>query len=157
MISTAYITGTLLVITKKSITGIITTFFLYISNLWLLIEPYFFGRQFVTILSILLMSDMIIGVIKHNRQKNFRWKTMFNKLAFKFLIVAVASASSKSIVDIYSHAGESDFLISSIKMTIAIYLFGNIQKNICAMTDNQLCFNFILDKMKLFLTLFRKK
>lgn len=157
MINSAYISATILTITKKSIIGFLTTFFLYISHLWLLIEPYFFGRQFVTILTILLMSDMIIGVMKHHKAKNFKWKTMFNKLAFKLLIVAIASASSKSIVDIYTNAGESALLISSIKMTIALYLFGNIQKNICAMTDNQLCFNFLLDKLKLILTLFKKK
>jgi hypothetical protein len=157
MINTAYITATILTISKKGIIGLITTFLLYISNLWLLIEPYFFGRQFVTILTILLMSDMIIGVMKHHRLKDFKWKTMFNKLAFKLLIVAIASASSKSIVDIYSNAGESTFLISSIKMTIALYLFGNIQKNICSMTDNQLCFNFLYDKLKLLLTLFKRK
>jgi len=154
---TSYLSATLTAISKNAVIGFFSTFFLYITHLWLLIEPYLFGRQFVVILTILLMSDMIIGVMKHAREKNFRWKIMFNKLAFKLMIVAMASASSKSIVDIYAGAGESNFLISSIKMTIALYLFGNIQKNICAITDNQLCFSFLFDKMKLLQTLFRRK
>lgn len=156
-ICTTYLVATLLTITKKGIIAFISTSILYATNIWLLIEPYFFGRQFILILTILLMGDMIIGVMKHVKEKSFKWKTMFNKLTFKLLIVAVASASSKSIVDIYATAGESDFLISSIKMTIALYLFGNIQKNICALTDKQLCFSFLFDKLKLLQTLFRRK
>lgn len=155
-ITQAYIVMQLNSFSKDAIKAILASIFLYLGNMLTIIEPYFFGRKFVLILTILLMSDMFVGVGKHIKLNTFSPKMMFNKFTFKLLIVAVSTVSSKAIIDI-DNSLDSDILIVAVKLTIALYLFGNIEKNICQMTNKSLCFDWLIEKLKEIFNLFKSK
>lgn len=140
----------------NSIKSIIVSAILYIAQALSIIEPYFFGRKFILILTILLMSDLLVGAYKHWTNKNFSPKLMFNKFTFKLMIVAISTISAKAIIDI-DHSLDSDILIIAVKLTIALYLFGNIEKNICQLTNKTLCFEWLIDKIKDTLSAFKHK
>lgn len=131
----------------SGVKGFLVTIFLFLTKLIGWIEPYFFGRDFLVILTILMMSDMAVGIGKHIKLKDFHFKMMFNKFAFKLMTVAVATVSAKAIMSI-DHTLNSGILIVAVKMTIALYLFGNIEKNICQLTEGKLCFYWLIDRIK---------
>lgn len=120
---------------------------LYLTKLLTAVEPYFFGRSFIQILTILLMCDLFVGIGKHIKSKTYSGKEMFNKFAFKFMTIATATVSAKVMINI-DHALDSEILIVAVKMTIALYLFGNIEKNICLLTEKKLCFDWLITKIK---------
>lgn len=123
------------------------TAILYITSLVEMIQPYFFGQEFIKILTILLMADMLIGIGKHKKKGDFDWKTMFNKMVFKLLTVAVATVSVKSIIDV-TDTMSPEILIVAVKLTVALYLFGNIDRNLCQMTEGRLCFSWLIKKIR---------
>jgi hypothetical protein len=43
----------------------------------------------------------------------------------------------------------------AVKLTIALYLFGNIEKNICQLTEKKLCFNWLINKFKEFFNILK--
>lgn len=131
----------------NSVKAVIAYIVLYFGKLLYFIEPYFFGIDFIKILTILMMSDLAVGVGKHLKEKTFSPKLMFYKFTFKLMIVALSTVSSKAIINIDNNL-DSDILIMAVKLTIALYLFGNIEKNICKMTNKGLCFEWLIDKLK---------
>jgi len=149
-ISKEYFAAQLLFIKSQSIKAFILTIILYISNFLHFIEPWLFGKEFIQILTVLLMSDMAIGVIKHMKIGDFAPSKMFNKFVFKIMMISIATVSAKAMLNI-DNILSSAVLIVAIKLTIAMYLFLNIEKNICKMTEGNLCFKFFVDKLKTFL------
>jgi hypothetical protein len=155
VINRKYVQAQILLLTGQGIKAIIISIGLQISHLWNWVEPYFFGRDFVITLTILLMADMLIGIKKHLSDKTFSFKAMYHKFVFKLAVTAIATVSAKSIINI-DHALESAWLVGAVKMTIALYLFGNIEKNLCALTEGQLCFNWLVDRIKSIFSFFKK-
>lgn len=139
----------------SSVKGFLLTILLYLSKLLTFVEPYFFGRDFLVILTILLMSDMAVGIGKHFKMKDFHFKLMFNKFTFKLMTVAIATVSSKAIISIDDNLN-SDILVVAVKLTIALYLFGNIEKNLCQLTEGKLCFYWLTDRIKSFIPFLKK-
>lgn len=147
MISNLYITNQISLLTSSGIKSTITIVVLYITHLLTKIEPYFFGSQFIRILSILMVCDLLVGVGKHIKAKTYSGKQMLNKFSFKLMSVAIATVSAKVMIDI-DHALDSNILVIAVKLTVSLYLFGNIEKNICQLTDKKLCFGWLIDKIK---------
>lgn len=129
------------------IKSVIITACLYVLNVFNYIEKYFFGSDFLIILTILIVSDSLAGMIKHILSNTFHWTEYFKKFALKFGLISIATVSAKSIIDI-DNSLNADILVVSVKLMIALYLFGNINKNLCRMTNNQLCFTQLIQKIK---------
>lgn len=98
---------------------------------------------------------MAVGIGKHIKMKDFHFRLMFNKFAFKLMTVAVATVSSKAIISIDDNLN-SDILIIAVKMTIALYLFGNVEKNLCELTEKKLCFYWLIERIKSLIPLMKK-
>jgi hypothetical protein len=88
VINRKYVEAQVLLLTGQGIKAIIISIGLQISNLWNWVEPFFFGRDFVITLTILLMADMLIGIKKHLNEKTFSIKAMYHKFVFKPLTAA---------------------------------------------------------------------
>jgi hypothetical protein len=146
-LSNEYIITQLDKIFESGAKSVIITLILYITHIVDIIQPWFFGSEFVTILTVLLMADMLIGIIKHKRLNDFSLKKMFHRMVFKLFTVAVATVSAKAIIDV-TNTLSPEILIISVKLTIALYLFGNIDRNLCQITDGKLCFSWLIKKIK---------
>ena len=149
-ISKEYLIIQLLYIKSQFIKSIIATLILYFTKFLHFIEPWLFGAEFIQILTALLMSDMIIGVMKHKRIGDFAPGKMFNKFVFKIMMISIATVSAKAMLNI-DNILSSEILIIAIKLTIAMYLFLNVEKNICKLTEQKLCFKFMISKLKTFI------
>lgn len=146
-INNEYIIGQLDRIMESGLKSIFVTLFLFLTSLAEMITPYFFGQEFIKILTVLLMADMLVGIRKHKKEKDFSFKKMFNKMTFKLMTVAVATVSAKAIIDV-TETMSPEILIVAVKLTIALYLFGNIDRNLCKITDGTLCFSWLIQKIK---------
>ena len=155
-VTETYITTQLISLTYSSIKSAVAIVILYLTKLLTTIEPYFFGVSFIRILTILLMCDLLVGIGKHLKNKTYSGKLMFNKFVFKFMTITIATVSAKVMIDI-DHALDTDILIVAVKLTVALYLFGNIEKNLCQLTDAKLCFDWLITKMKEIFNLVKTK
>jgi len=137
-------------IKSNLIKSIIASLILYFTKFIHFVEPWLFGSEFIIILTILLISDMIIGVVKHKKIGDFAPGKMFNKFVFKLVIISITTVSARAMINIH-HILASEILIVAIKLTIAMYLFLNIEKNICKLTEQKLCLQFLISKLKTFI------
>ncbi|MBK9391969.1 MAG: hypothetical protein IPN68_17925 [Bacteroidetes bacterium] len=154
-INERYVKAQVILFSGQGIKAVIATIVMHLIHVWEWIEPYFFGRDFVMTLTILLVGDMVIGIKVHMDAKDFSWKQMFHKFVFKLAVTAIATVSAKSIINI-DHALDSGILVGAVKMTIALYLFGNLEKNLCILTKEQLCFHWLVERIKSIFSFFKK-
>ena len=139
-----------------SIKSVLISLFIFVTKLYHFAAPWFFGEKFIIILTILLIVDLFLGIKKHINLGDFNWGTMAYKFIFKLSMVALASVSVKALLSI-NELLDSDIMRLPVQLTIALFLFGNIEKNICQLTNKTLCFEWLIDKIKDTLSIFKRK
>lgn len=154
-INERYVRAQVLLFSSQGVKAVVLSALMHLAHVWERVEPYFFGREFVLTLTILLLSDMVIGIKVHINDGDFSWKAMFHKFVFKLAVTAIATVSTKSIINI-DEALSSDLLVGAVKLTIALYLFGNLEKNLCKLTKGQLCFHWLVERIKSIFSFFKK-